>query len=188
MGRKLNRGRLFYFYRICTKINLSLVKAIFMKRSSLSFLLKFNFWIEFFWVLIIATSLRQCISVTGEYDFVENDHNDKKIQYRSRSSTRSPEVGPNPKVSNKLWKFCGFSNIFISSLDQSWAIISFSVVAKLFNLFSKTLTTTSNQNHDSWHFWPYQVSPLSKSSPPPPDHELGKCKKKLPSDPHFIKL
>ena len=103
MGRKLNGGRLFYFYRICTKINLSLIKAIFMKCqcSSLSFLLKFNFWIEFFWVSIIATSLRQCISVTGEYDFVENDHNDKKIQYRSRSSTRSPEVGPNPKVSNK---------------------------------------------------------------------------------------
>ena len=101
MGRKLNRGRLFYFYRICTKINLSLVKAIFMKRSSLSFLLKFNFWIEFFWVSIIATSLRQCISVTGDYDFVENDHNDKKIQYRSRSSTRSPDVGPNPKVRNK---------------------------------------------------------------------------------------
>ena len=48
--------------------------------------------------------------------------------------------------------FAELSNIFILPLYQSWAIISFSVVAKLFNLFSKTLTTTSNQNHDSWHF------------------------------------
>ena len=84
--------------------------------------------------------------------------------------------------------FAELSNIFILPLYQSWAIISFSVVAKLFNLFSKTLTTTSNQNHDSWHFLRYQVSPLSKSSPPLPDQELGKWKKIPSSDPYFIKL